>query len=82
MGPVATVSDAADRTFPSLEKILVSQPCSLAACQGERGLRGMLELVCQGLGQELGALQPLNPYTSSAPRFCESALGTHLSKTQ
>lgn len=80
MGPVATALDGADRTSPSLEKIL-SASHALAACQG--GPSGMLELAYQGLGQKRGGWRPsLRTCTSSAPRFCESARGTRLNKTQ
>lgn len=63
MGPVATALDGADRTFPSLEKILsASQPCS-GRLPG-RPL-GMLELAYQGLGQKWGVApqspEPVHP---------------------
>lgn len=58
MGPVATALDGADRTFPSLEKILsASQPCS-GRLPG-RPL-GMLELAYKGLGQK-GGVAPQSP---------------------
>lgn len=81
MGPVATALDGADRTFPSLEKILsASQPCS-GRLPG-RPL-GMLELAYKGLGQKGGGGAPVSrTCTSCAPRFCESARGTRLNKTQ
>lgn len=51
MGLVATLLRAADRTFPSLEKIL-SDNHALAACQG--GLRGCWSWSARGRGRRRG----------------------------